>query len=128
MTPFIVLSQRLYSVRDCTQSEIVLSQRLYSVRTANLYNNEIVSIVEEYSIPGNVVTQPGEYMSRLVGLFHIMLMHESIPGVTIPPGTPAGICLIDSSQGWEFAFHICAPSGFDKCFTFVEIITCPMQI
>ena len=58
----------------CTQSEIVLSQRLYSVRTANLYNNEIVSIVEEYSIPGNVVTQPGEYMSRLVGLFHIMLM------------------------------------------------------
>ena len=26
-------------------------------------------------------------------------MHESIPGVTIPPGTPPGICLIDSSRG-----------------------------
>jgi hypothetical protein len=33
-------------------------------------------------------------------------MHESIPGVTIPPGTPPGICLIDSSRGREFAFHI----------------------
>jgi hypothetical protein len=53
---------------------IVLSQRLYSVRTAKLYNKkEIVSIIEKYSMPGNVVTQPGEYMSRPVGLFYIML-------------------------------------------------------
>jgi hypothetical protein len=49
-------------------------------------------------------------------------MHESIPGVTIPPPrTPPGICPIDSSRGREFAFHICArgpgiggPQGFDK--------------
>jgi hypothetical protein len=40
---------------------IVLSQRLYSVRTVKLYNKkEMLSIIEEYSIPGNVVTQPGE--------------------------------------------------------------------
>ena len=42
-------------------------------------------------------------------------MHESIPGVTIPP--PPGTV----HRGWEFAFHICArgpgiggPRGFDK--------------
>jgi activator of HSP90 ATPase len=53
---------------------IVLTQRLYSVRSAKLYNKkEIVSITEEYSIPGNVVTQPGECMDKPVGLFHIML-------------------------------------------------------
>jgi hypothetical protein len=51
---------------------IVLSQRLYSVRTAKLYNKkEIVSINEEYNIPGNLVTQPGECISKPVELLHI---------------------------------------------------------
>ena len=43
-------------------------------------------------------------------------MHESIPGVTIPP-PPLGTVI----RGREFAFHICArgsgiggPRGFDK--------------
>ena len=38
------------------------------------------------------------------------LMHESIPGVTIPPpGTPPKICLIDSSRGFGIclsSFHV----------------------
>jgi hypothetical protein len=49
--------------------------RLYSVRTAKLYfyKKEIVSFIEKYSTPWNVVTQPGEYMN--VGLFDAGLFH-----------------------------------------------------
>jgi hypothetical protein len=54
------------------------------------------------------------------------LMHESIPGVTTPPppGTPSGICPIDSSRGPGICLsYMCTgagywtiggPQGFDK--------------
>ena len=52
---------------------------------------------------------------------HDILMHESIPGVTIPPGTPPGICPIDSSRGSGICLsYMCTgagiggPRGFDK--------------
>jgi hypothetical protein len=41
-------------------------------------------------------------------------MHESIPGVTIPPpGTPPGICLIDSSRGSGICLsYTCTGAGY----------------
>jgi predicted DNA-binding protein (UPF0278 family) len=54
----------------CIQSEIACTQS----EPQNYNKKEIVRIIEKYSMPGNVVTQLGEYMSRPpVRLFHIML-------------------------------------------------------
>ena len=43
-------------------------------------------------------------------------MHESIPGVTIPPRTPPGICPIDSSRGPGICLsYIAKPSFRQAC-------------
>jgi hypothetical protein len=45
--------------------------------------------------------------------FMSSVMHESIPGVTIPPGTPPGICPIDSSRGSGICLsYMCTGAGY----------------
>jgi hypothetical protein len=54
---------------------------------------------------------------------NVDVMHESIPGVTIPPAPPPReFARYTVHGGRELAFHICArapgiggPRGFDKC-------------
>jgi hypothetical protein len=55
------------------------------------------------------------HVSQIVCVCYSTVMHESISGVTIPPPprTPAGICLIDSSQGSGICLsYTCTGAGY----------------